>query len=114
LENIDETSQAPLNRFEVQEEVKPSKKTQDIQISFKGLIPIDQYKNFIVETIKDKYEGSSKSTFTYAKPYSQRIDDMKMSIRYQPPKFQQFNKQYVAHFIKTCNNIGTYGDLLVK
>ncbi|XP_027170498.1 uncharacterized protein LOC113770278 [Coffea eugenioides] len=38
---------------------------------------------------------------------------------YQPPKFQQFDgkgspKQHVAHFVETCNNAGTYGDLLVK
>jgi len=38
---------------------------------------------------------------------------------YQPPKLQQFDgkgnpKQHIAHFIKTCNDAGTYGDYLVK
>ena len=42
-----------------------------------------------------------------------------MPVGYQPPKFQSFDekgnpKQYVAHFAETCNNAGTYGDLLVK
>ncbi|XP_027150582.1 uncharacterized protein LOC113750841 [Coffea eugenioides] len=42
-----------------------------------------------------------------------------MPAGFQPPKFQQFNgkgspKQHVAHFVETCNNAGTYGDLLVK
>nr|XP_027062834.1 uncharacterized protein LOC113689232 [Coffea arabica] len=42
-----------------------------------------------------------------------------MPAGYQPPKFQQFDgkgspKQHVAHFVETCNNAGTYGDLLVK
>ncbi|KAL0404237.1 UNVERIFIED_CONTAM: hypothetical protein Sradi_2064500 [Sesamum radiatum] len=37
----------------------------------------------------------------------------------QPPKFQQFNgqgdpRQHIAHFVETCNNVGTDGDLLVK
>ncbi|KAL0420248.1 UNVERIFIED_CONTAM: hypothetical protein Slati_3047700 [Sesamum latifolium] len=42
-----------------------------------------------------------------------------MPMGCQPPKFQQFDgngnpKQHVAHFIETCNNVGTYGDHLVK
>ena len=42
-----------------------------------------------------------------------------MPVSYQPPKFQSFNgkgnpKQHVTHFIETCNNAGTNGDLLVK
>ena len=42
-----------------------------------------------------------------------------MPAGYQPPKFQQFDgkgnpKQHVAHFVETCNNAGTDGDLLVK
>ncbi|XP_051126526.1 uncharacterized protein LOC127248289 [Andrographis paniculata] len=48
-----------------------------------------------------------------------RIDTLKMPLGYQPPKFQQFDgkgnpKQHVAHYMETCNNVGTYGDLLVK
>ncbi|KAI3445009.1 hypothetical protein Pfo_001674 [Paulownia fortunei] len=42
-----------------------------------------------------------------------------MSVDYQPLKFQQFDdkgnpKQHVAHFVETCNNVGIYGDCLVK
>ncbi|KAM1624626.1 hypothetical protein ACFX2K_022788 [Malus domestica] len=42
-----------------------------------------------------------------------------MPMGYQLPKFMQFDgksnpKQHIAHFIKTCNNIGTKGDYLVK
>jgi len=37
----------------------------------------------------------------------------------QSPKFQQFDgkgnpKQHLAHFIETCNNAGTDGNLMVK
>jgi len=42
-----------------------------------------------------------------------------MPLSYQPPKFQQFDgkgnpRQHVAHFVETCNNAGTNGDLMVK
>ncbi|KAK4397456.1 hypothetical protein Sango_1582200 [Sesamum angolense] len=68
----------------------------------------------------NKIEGSSKSSLTYSKPYTPRIDSLKMPMGYQPQKFQQFDggkgnpKQHVAHFVETCNNAGTYGDYLVK
>ncbi|KAL0287856.1 UNVERIFIED_CONTAM: hypothetical protein Scaly_2752000 [Sesamum calycinum] len=94
------------------------KSTKEIQISYDGLIPVDQLKEFIEETIKSKIEGRSRSSFT-SKPYTPKIDSLKMPIGYQPPKFQQFDgkgnpKQHVAHFVKTYNNAGTYGDHLVK
>ena len=55
----------------------------------------------------------------YSKPYTKRIDNLRIPMGYQPPKFQSFDekenpKQHVAHFVETCNNAGTYGDLLVK
>ena len=42
-----------------------------------------------------------------------------MPQNYQPPKFQQFEgkgnpRQHVFHFVETCNNAGTFGDLMVK
>ncbi|KAK4390346.1 hypothetical protein Sango_2097900 [Sesamum angolense] len=78
-----------------------------------------QLKEFIEATIRSKIEGSSRSSFTYSKPYNPRIDCLKMPMGYQPPKFQQFDgkgnaKQHVTHFVETCNNAGTYDDHLVK
>ncbi|KAL0356759.1 UNVERIFIED_CONTAM: hypothetical protein Scaly_1361600 [Sesamum calycinum] len=89
------------------------KSAKEFQISSDGLIPVDQLKEFIEGTIRSKIEGSSRSSFTYSKPYTPRIDNLKMPIGYQPPKFQQFDgkgnpKQHVAHFVETCNNAGTY------
>lgn len=68
--------------------------------------------------IKGKLEEGQPS-YTYAKPYIQRIEDLKMLIGYQPPTFQQFDgkgnpRQHIAHFVETCNDVGAYGDLLVK
>ena len=42
-----------------------------------------------------------------------------MPQNYQLPNFQQFEgkgnpRQHVAHFVETCDNVGTYGDLMVK
>ncbi|KAL0298473.1 UNVERIFIED_CONTAM: hypothetical protein Sradi_6507100 [Sesamum radiatum] len=95
------------------------KYAKELQVSSDGLIPVDQLKEFIEGTIKSKIEGSLRSSLTYSKPYTPRIDSLKMPMGYQPPKFQQFDgkgnlKQHVAHFVETCNNAGTYGDHLVK
>ncbi|KAL0303486.1 UNVERIFIED_CONTAM: hypothetical protein Sradi_6216700 [Sesamum radiatum] len=95
------------------------KSAKELQVSSDGLIPVDQLKEFIKGTIRSKIEGSSKSSLTYSKPYTPRIDNLKMPMGYQLPKFQQFDgkgnpKQHVAHFVETCNNAGTYGYHLVK
>ncbi|KAL0420244.1 UNVERIFIED_CONTAM: hypothetical protein Slati_3047300 [Sesamum latifolium] len=95
------------------------KSAKELQISSNGLIPVDQLKEFIEGTIRSKIEGSSKSSLTYSKPYTPRIDNLKMPMGNQPSKFQQFDgkgnpKQHVAHFVETCNNAGIYGDHLVK
>ncbi|KAK4390145.1 hypothetical protein Sango_2077800 [Sesamum angolense] len=82
---------------------------KELQFSSEGLIAVDQLKKFIRQTIKDKLDGSLKSSITYTDPYTQRIDDLKMLVDYQPLNFQYFDgkdnsKQYVAHFIVMCNN----------
>ncbi|KAL0285087.1 UNVERIFIED_CONTAM: hypothetical protein Sangu_2794200 [Sesamum angustifolium] len=113
---------------EAHDEVEASKKqhytekdksAKEPQISSDGLIPVDQLKEFIEGTIRSKIEGSSRPSLTYSKPYTPRIDSLKMLMGYQPPKFQQFDgkgnpKQHVVHFVETCNNVRTYGDHLVK
>ncbi|WMV33680.1 hypothetical protein MTR67_027065 [Solanum verrucosum] len=91
----------------------------EIHLSAEGLIPIDQLKDFIIEVLEDKFESSSKFSPTYAKPCTQRIDNLQMPKGYQPPKLQQFDgkgnpKQHITHFIETCNDAGTYGDYLIK
>ena len=73
----------------------------------------------ITNTIRAQYGGSSTSSLTYSKPYTKRIDNMRMPSGYQPPKFLQFDgkrnpKQHITHFVKTCENTGTQGGLLVK
>ncbi|WMV33645.1 hypothetical protein MTR67_027030 [Solanum verrucosum] len=115
-------SQAPLKLPKIQDEGEYCVKQiniKEIHISAEGLITIDQLKDFIIEVIEDKFESSSNFSPTYAKAYTQRIDNLKMSKGYQPPKLQQFDgkgnlKQHIAHFIETCNVAETYSDYLVK
>ncbi|KAK4385954.1 hypothetical protein Sango_2719400 [Sesamum angolense] len=95
------------------------KSAKELQISSDRLSPVDQLKEFIEGTIKNKIDGSSRSSLTYSKPYTPRIDSLKIPMGYQPPKFQQFDgkgnpKQHVVHFVETCNNARTYDDNLIK
>ncbi|KAH6763350.1 hypothetical protein C2S52_020783 [Perilla frutescens var. hirtella] len=113
-ENGDE--ETPANQQTNKKETFASK---GFQVSDNGFIQINQLKEFIERTIKSRFDGGSKSSSAYSKPYTQRIDDLKMPSGYQPPKFTQFDRkgnprQHIAHFIETCNNVGTYGDYLVK
>ncbi|KAM1418988.1 hypothetical protein ACFX1T_022202 [Malus domestica] len=84
-----------------------------------GSLSIQQLQEMITNTIKAQYEESSHTSLFYSKPYSKKIDALKMPRGYQPPKFMQFDgkgnpKQHVAHFVKTCNNVGTEGNYLAK
>ncbi|KAK4592997.1 hypothetical protein RGQ29_017223 [Quercus rubra] len=82
-------------------------------------LSVQQLQDMITNTIRAQYGGSSTSSLTYSKPYTKRIDNMRIPNGYQPPKFLQFDgkgnpKQHIAHFVETCENAGTQGSLLVK
>jgi len=84
-----------------------------------GIFTTNQLKELIKEAITDQVESSIQPSYSYVKPYTQRIDLLKMPLSYQPPKFQQFDgkgnpRQHVAHFVETFNNARTNGDLMVK
>ncbi|KAL0293719.1 UNVERIFIED_CONTAM: hypothetical protein Sradi_6922000 [Sesamum radiatum] len=71
------------------------------------------------EVIANTYETRVQVFKSYMKPYTKRIEQLRMPKTYQPPKFQQFNghgdpRQHIANFVETCNNAGTDRDLLVK
>ncbi|GKU96286.1 hypothetical protein SLEP1_g9534 [Rubroshorea leprosula] len=78
-----------------------------------------QLKLLVDDVIRARQGGTSQSSLVYAKPYTRRIDNLSLPDGYQPPKFQKFNgkgnpRQHVTHFVETCNNASTYGDLMVK
>ncbi|KAM1743775.1 hypothetical protein ACFX12_013639 [Malus domestica] len=97
-------------------DVKPE---PDQAAALMGSLSIQQLQEMITNTIKAQYEGSSHTSLFYSKPYSKKIDALKMPRGYQPPNFMQFDgkgnpKQHVAHFVETCNNAGMEGDYLAK
>ncbi|KAM2859962.1 hypothetical protein COP2_025317 [Malus domestica] len=97
-------------------DVKPE---PDQAAALMGSLSIQQLQEIITNTIKAQYEGSSNTSGLYSKPYSKKIDALRIPKGYQPPKFMQFDgkgnpKQHVAHFVETCNNAGTEWDYLAK
>ncbi|TYK04935.1 retrotransposon gag protein [Cucumis melo var. makuwa] len=75
--------------------------------------------DMIANSIRAQYGGPLQTCFMYSKPYTKRIDKLRMPLGYQPLKFQQFDgkgnpKQHIAYFVKTCENVGSREDQLVK
>ncbi|KAL0440651.1 UNVERIFIED_CONTAM: hypothetical protein Sradi_0004000 [Sesamum radiatum] len=99
MNKIDNTdaSHVARNQIEAHDEAETSLKqqsnerekssTKELQVSSEGLIPVDQLKEFIMGTIQNKLSRNSKSSMTYTKPYTQRINNLKMPVDYQPDKF---------------------------
>ena len=54
-------------------------------------LSIQQLQDMITNTIRVQYGGPSQSTLMYSKPYTKRIDNLRMPIGYQPSKFQSFD-----------------------
>jgi len=78
----------------------------------------EKIQELIANAVKTQLGVRSQKSHLYTKPYTKRINALRMSYGYQPPKFNKFDgrgdpNQHVAHFIKRCN-VGTGGDLLVK
>ncbi|KAA0062544.1 retrotransposon protein putative ty3-gypsy sub-class [Cucumis melo var. makuwa] len=47
----------------------------------------------IVNFIRAQYGGPPQTSFMYFKPYAKRIDNLRMPLGYQPPKFQQLDRK---------------------
>ena len=82
-------------------------------------LSVQQLQDMIVNTVRLHQGEPQRASYSYSKPYSQRIEFLEMPSGYQPPKFHQFDgrgdpRQHIAHFVETCDSAGTHGDLLVK
>ncbi|KAA0058531.1 ty3-gypsy retrotransposon protein [Cucumis melo var. makuwa] len=51
----------------------------------------EELQEMITNSIKTQYDGPAQTFSLYSKPYTKRIDNLRMPHGYQPPKFQQFN-----------------------
>jgi len=102
------------NRAEESDDERKVRKDRSL-----GSMSVEQIQSLIANVIKAQLGGVSHKTHLYTKPYTKRIDTLRMPHGYQPPKFNHFDgkgnpKQHIAHFIETCSNAGTEGDRLVK
>ena len=66
---------------------------------------IEQIQSLIANAVKAQLGGRTHKTHLYTKPYTKRIDVLRMPHGYQPSKFNQFDgrgnpKQHVTHFIE--------------
>ena len=64
-----------------------SKAKDDTQLAINNSIYTAKLKELIKEVVKDQVKTPAQFSYTYAKPYTQRIDMLKMPSNYQPPKF---------------------------
>ncbi|XP_070012921.1 uncharacterized protein [Nicotiana sylvestris] len=89
------------------------------QSTLVAALSVQQLQDMITNTIRSQYGEPSQSSLYYSKPYTKRIDCLTMPTNYQPSKPHQFDgkgnlRKHIAHFVETCSNAGTHGDLLVK
>ncbi|KAL0458882.1 UNVERIFIED_CONTAM: hypothetical protein Slati_0515400 [Sesamum latifolium] len=108
-----------LNEFEEQDLSVVRNTSKEISVSTNGFVSVEHVKNTVNEAIAKTYETRVQVFKSYMKPYTKRIEQLRMPENYQPPKFQQFNghgdpRQHIAYFVETCNKAGTDGDLLTK
>ena len=56
-----------------------------------GSMSVEQIQSLIANAVKAQLGGGSHKTHLYTKPYTKRIDALRMPHGYQPPKFNQFD-----------------------
>ncbi|KAL0317442.1 UNVERIFIED_CONTAM: hypothetical protein Sangu_2158500 [Sesamum angustifolium] len=82
-------------------------------------LSVQLLQEMITNTINTHHSEITQSSPAYSKPYTKRIDALRMPVGYQPPELRQFDRkdnprQHTAYFIETGNNADTDGDLLAK
>ena len=61
-----------------------------VEFALMASLSVQQLQDMITNTIRVQYGGPSQSTLMYSKPYTKRIDNLRMPVGYQPPKLQSF------------------------
>ncbi|KAL0410937.1 UNVERIFIED_CONTAM: hypothetical protein Slati_3683400 [Sesamum latifolium] len=80
-----------LSEFEEQDFSVECNTSKRIHVSTDGFISIEHVKNTVNEAIVNAYETRVQVFKSYVKPYTKRIEQLRMLKNYQRPKFQQFN-----------------------
>ncbi|KAL0355319.1 UNVERIFIED_CONTAM: hypothetical protein Sradi_3978800 [Sesamum radiatum] len=79
------------NEFEEQDFLVECNTSKEIPVSTNGFVFVEHVKNTVNEAIAKIYETRVPTFKSYMKPYTKRIEQLRMPENYQPPKFQQFN-----------------------
>ncbi|KAL0367011.1 UNVERIFIED_CONTAM: hypothetical protein Sradi_3591200 [Sesamum radiatum] len=79
------------NEFEEQDLSVEFNTSKEIPVSTNGFISVEHMKYTVNEAIAKTYETRVQTFKSYIKPYTRRIEQLRMPENYQPPKFQQFN-----------------------
>ncbi|KAL0440216.1 UNVERIFIED_CONTAM: hypothetical protein Slati_2504600 [Sesamum latifolium] len=101
-------------------------KKQDLSVecnTSKGIHVTDGFfcehvKNIVNEAIAKTYETQVQAFKSYVKPYTRRIEQLRMPVNYDLQSFNNsmvsWHPRNIAHFVETCNNVGIDEDLLVE
>jgi len=81
-----EDSDKESNHSEESDDERKAKKDRSL-----GSMSVEHIQNLIANMVKAHLEGGSHKTHCYSKPYTKRIDALRMPQRFQPPKFHQFD-----------------------
>ncbi|KAA0032672.1 ty3-gypsy retrotransposon protein [Cucumis melo var. makuwa] len=86
-----ESSQTPVVKaIDKGKNVMQENQPQQQSVSVASL-SVQQLQDMIANSIRAQYGGPPQTSFMYSKPYTKRIDNLRMPLGYQPPKFQQFD-----------------------
>ena len=80
-ENSQSNPQNDVKNSNIEDAMESEQKISEV-------VTTSQLKDLIKEAIKDQVDSITQPSYTYAKPYSPRIDHLRMPKNYQPPKFQ--------------------------
>ncbi|KAA0040572.1 ty3-gypsy retrotransposon protein [Cucumis melo var. makuwa] len=113
-----ESSKTPAVKADDKEKVVLQENQMQQSISITCL-SVQQLQDMITSSIRAQYGGPQQTSFMYSKPYTKRINDLRMPVGYQPLKFQKFDgkrnpKQHIVHFVETYKNVGLRGEQLVR
>ena len=90
IQDLSESSQGPKFPFSFTSTKNDKRKEnqntpQQEQSTSVASLTVHQLQDMITNTIRAQYGDSFTSSLTYSKPYTKRIDNMRMPNGYQPP-----------------------------
>ncbi|KAL0303506.1 UNVERIFIED_CONTAM: hypothetical protein Sradi_6218700 [Sesamum radiatum] len=76
------------NEFEEQDFSIKCNTSKGIHVSTNGFVSVEHVKNTVNEAIANAYDAQAQPFKSYIKPFTKRIEQLRVPENYQPPKFQ--------------------------